>query len=412
MYVSSIEIKDFRGFEHASVDFVHPTGSSRGSKKKKSTNGDDSYLPNVTLLIGVNGAGKTSILRSIALSILAPIVQESGYRPYHLVRKGAKSKSAMLSGQVTLHGQDIGSGFKEESGIMSKPVAEITVKHSYEKLRPKRELPEFEQIYDDDSPAYFVVGYGATRRVEQVEHLDSQMSKRRGARYQRVAGLFEDYITLFPLGVWFPRLRSTSSKRADEIVKTINEILPEDTSWSGDVDDFEPTFQHRGTQLPFGALSDGYRSYIGLVADLLYHLQDCCPAGQKLASMSGVVLLDDIDLHLHPCWQREVVQKFATAFPRLQFILTSHSPLVAGSLHERNVRVIEDGGVHEFQERLHGLNADQVLTSSYFGLNSTRSVEMEDRLKELELDVSKRGDPDAAIAYLRELTLEEKNGEH
>ncbi len=406
MYVSSIEIKDFRGFEHASVDLVHPTGSRRGSKKKKSNKGDDSYLPNVTLLIGVNGAGKTSILKAIAMSVLVPVIQDSGYRPYHLVRKqgsGLVADSAQVSAQICLHGQDVGNGFAKDSGIVSNPSAEISVVRSYERVRPSREFPEMQEIFDDESPAYFMVGYGATRRVEDVDNLNSQTEKRRSVRYQRVAGLFEDYITLYPMEAWL------RGDRHPGIGTLIRDLLdPVGVNFYGQSWLIDP----RNIDLPLRAFSDGYRAYIGLLMDLIYHLQSCCPVDQQLVDMAGVVLIDDIDLHLHPKWQREVVHTIATAFPRLQFILTSHSPLVAGSLHERNVRVIEDGCVREFQERLHGLNADQVLTSSYFGLNSTRSVEMEDRLKELELDVSKRGDPDAAIAYLRELTLEEKNGEH
>ena len=90
-------------------------------------------------------------------------------------------------------------------------------------------------------------------------------------------------------------------------------------------------------ELPFGTLSDGYRAYLGLVADLIYHLQMNCPHGGNLTDMTGIVLVDDIDLHLHPKWQRTVVPHLAGTFPRLQFILTTHSPLVTGTLHADNV---------------------------------------------------------------------------
>jgi predicted ATP-binding protein involved in virulence len=58
--------------------------------------------------------------------------------------------------------------------------------------------------------------------------------------------------------------------------------------------------------------------------------------------MTGVVLVDDIDLHLHPSWQRTVVSKLASTLPRLQFIVTSHSPLVAGNLYAENIRVVSN----------------------------------------------------------------------
>jgi len=303
-----------------------------------------------------------------------------------------------VTGQIRLHGQDVGKGFKQDTGVVADPSAEISVAGSYERVRPSRKFPEMQEIFDDESPAYFMVGYGATRRVEDVDNLDSQSAKRRSLRYQRVAGLFEDFMTLYPMEAW---QRADYRSDIDDLMKAL--LDPVGVGYFGQSWLFDP----KKIDLPLRAFSDGYRAYIGLLSDLIYHLRSCCPARRKLVDMAGIVLIDDIDLHLHPRWQREVVGTIANAFPRLQFIVTSHSPLVVASLHECNVRVIEDGEVHQFEERLHGLNADQVLTSSYFGLSSTRSVAMEERLRDLEIDVAKRGDPDAAITYLRELTLED-----
>ena len=129
-----------------------------------------------------------------------------------------------------------------------------------------------------------------------------------------------------------------------------------------------------------------------------------CPKKSKLTSLSGVVMIDDIDVHLHPKWQREVVPKLAKTFPKLQFIITSHSPLVAGTLHAANIRVVEDNQIHEYKERIHGLNADQILTSSYFGLGSSRSPDAEKQLALTAKRVADTHDPAIAIEYLKELT--------
>ena len=64
----------------------------------------------------------------------------------------------------------------------------------------------------------------------------------------------------------------------------------------------EGLFDSDGVTLPFGALSDGFRSYIGLLADMLHNMHTVSPKG-KLADLAGVVMIDDIDVHLHPGWQ-------------------------------------------------------------------------------------------------------------
>ena len=252
--------------------------------------------------------------------------------------------------------------------------------------------------------AFFILGYGATRRVESIDHMNSQTSKRRGLRYHRVAGLFEEYINLFPMGAWIPELKKSSKARYDEVDSLLSRVLPDDTTFLGRFEENEPLFKHRGLTLPFGALSDGYRSFIGLVADILYHLKNACPKSHGLADLAGCVIIDDVDLNLHPSWQRIVVTTLATAFPRLQFILTSHSPIVAGTLHAMNVRVVEDKSVMQLTESIHGLSPDQILISSYFNLSSTRSPAAEKRLAKLSEEVAQHGDPTKAIAFLKQLS--------
>jgi len=162
-------------------------------------------------------------------------------------------------------------------------------------------------------------------------------------------------------------------------------------------------FLHEGVELPFPAISDGYRSYIVLIADMLHHLSDCAPKGRPLTDMTGIVLIDEIDLHLHPKWQRVVVPKLARAFPKLQFILTTNSPLVAGTVHAANVRVIGKNQIHQFADRLHGLSVDQILSSPYFDFTKPRSDASERKLKELLEGPIDKGDADPALQFLKEL---------
>ena len=151
--------------------------------------------------------------------------------------------------------------------------------------------------------------------------------------------------------------------------------------------------------MPFQGLSDGYRAFVGWVADLLYHVCFGCPAGKKLVDNRGIVLVDEVDLHLHPKWQMRVVETLAKSLPRMQFVLTSHSPLIAGSLERTNVIRLRlrrnRSSVQRAKESIHGLDADQILLTNLFGLASTRARPKDRQLDDLARR-ARNGDTTAA----------------
>jgi predicted ATP-binding protein involved in virulence len=141
---------------------------------------------------------------------------------------------------------------------------------------------------------------------------------------------------------------------------------------------------------------------------MLFHACHACPPRKKLTDLRGVAMVDDIDLHLHPRWQMKVVGTVARAFPKLQFILTSHSPLVAGSLEWMNITTLKLQGktnrtsAVRLKESIHGLDADQVLISSFFGLSTTRAPEKARQLDDLTRR-ARDGDDEAAMRVVSEL---------
>ena len=406
MYVRSLSIQNLRSFESVEVPLCHPGDGT------PPTTGAVPHLDNVTLLLGSNGAGKTSVLRAVALSTLAPVLaMGSGYVPYALVRrvKGRPMAEARVKARVILHAQDgLGEGKEEdiEATLMASPRS-YTDRFLIETQPPSWHI----RLWEEESPAFLVLGYGATRRVETGAGSVESRAKERILRYRRVAGLFEEHMTLMPLAAWLPQVARKDKKRHQEIVALMNELLPDDTKMLGkwEEEDPESLFQRGGSVLPFPALSDGYRAFICWVGDVLYHLHTICPKGKRLRDMRGVVLVDEVDLHLHPEWQRHLVPSVSRALPRLQFILTSHSPLVVGTLSSRNVLLLEEhaqaGGVKATEvvspgEELYGLSADQILTSPSFGLESSRDERFFDRLKDVA-DQAREGGAEEALRFMR-----------
>lgn len=109
--------------------------------------------------------------------------------------------------------------------------------------------------------------------------------------------------------------------------------------WDVDWDEIliETTIQGKLQTIPFHLLSDGYRNMIGMVADIAYRMATLNPQleADVIKKTEGIVLIDEIDLHLHPKWQKQVVERLLDTFPKVQFVASSHSPFIIQSLYHR-----------------------------------------------------------------------------
>lgn len=410
MYIHSLTISNFQCFRHAQATFQYS-----GREQESSP-----VLPNANLLLGINGGGKTALLKAIGLTILSRILAESDYRPRNLVRRepdGQIAAEVQLEAELVLHSQDLDPTIP--APVQIETSTRVIPQNKVEKVEPlvdeSAESP-WKLLYDQNSPGFLLVGYGATRWVMSEEQFESAAVRRsrRQLRYQRIAGLFEENIGLTPLSAWLPQLKADHPQLHEEAVKLINRLLPEGTRFTGELEDNDYLFEQRGIGLPLSVLSSGYHAYLGWIGDLLFHISSCCSPNRSFQEVRGIVLIDEIDLHLHPSWQRVVVPTIVEALPNLQFLFSTHSPIVAGTLRPENILIMEAEAagastVRRFAESIHGLNAEQILLSSYFNLGTTRAPQVMDQLH----DLSKRareGDPDAAIRFLQRLAGGSEDG--
>lgn len=120
-------------------------------------------------------------------------------------------------------------------------------------------------------------------------------------------------------------------------------------------------------QIEFNQLSQGEKCYLSLVCDLARRLSMANPLAENPLQGQGVVLVDELDLHLHPKWQVEILSKLTTIFPQCQFVLTTHSPLVLSDVKPQQLYLLERGRLMQNSFNPYGKSSSQIMTN-YFGL--------------------------------------------
>lgn len=384
MYIEKLTIRDFRCFAKTEIELQYP--GRRASKNHPVPQ----RLPNVNLFIGENGSGKTSVFRAAALGILAPVIRSSGFQAELLVRRAAGDilslniseqkhveSTAAISAYLRLGTLDT----KTLSSNSNRIVGQTVIKRigDFEDVISSAvsNSEEWERIFWNNSLAFFLAGYGASRRMERPEGYSEQSC---APRYQHVASLFEDHVGLVPFTYAYLTLKEY--EYLEEACSILNQTLPSEISLTDRIDGLaRPLFDWRGILLPYNALSDGFRAFVGWIWDLLFQIARLVSNYKnrwKLTDIAGVVIVDEIDLFLHPEWQRFVVERVAETFPNIQFLFSTHSPLVAGTLEPENIFVLDtdqngNAVVEQYREDIYGQTANQILTSSYFRLPTTRA---------------------------------------
>ncbi|QDU98790.1 AAA family ATPase [Lignipirellula cremea] len=416
MFVESISLENIRTFAaEKTLKFNHPDRQYGQGHECEVT----PSLKNINLLFGENACGKTTLLEAVALAALGPSVIESRIAPRPLIRFSPatrkpssleKKKVGRMRATFALHDAEV----KHQQGESSPTngFSEISVSQ-------KGELESFhfmgsahinwDEVYRSRNDSFFVVAYGATRRVDSTAERMHSKSRRSGfARVERVESIVEEGYPVVSLPAWFSSHKKNSS-RWKQVVDLINGALGRGHFvFEGNRSNDDFVFSQGGMEIPFRSLSDGYKAFLGWVTDLLFHLDLACERSElRLDEVSGIVMVDEIDLHLHPTWQMEVIGHLSKTFPRLQFIFTSHSPLIAGSVEWMNITRLRldrqhRTGIDPFEQPIHGLDADQILVSDLFGLKTTRAAAKNRQLDELTRR-ARAGDDEAAKQLIAEL---------
>jgi len=141
-------------------------------------------------------------------------------------------------------------------------------------------------------------------------------------------------------------------------------------------------------RVPLRNLSSGYRSMVSWIVDFASRMFEHYPTSLEPFHEPAICLVDQIDVHLHPKWQRQLMAYLSERFPKTQFIVTAHSPLFVQAAVDAVIFVLEEKGdhveIHRSSEKIRGWRIDHLLTSDLFGLDGARDPKTDELLREKE----------------------------
>jgi energy-coupling factor transporter ATP-binding protein EcfA2 len=262
----------------------------------------------------------------------------------------------------------------------------------------------------------FACAYGAGRKPGATALSDQEED-------DAAATLFDDQASLLAAEEWFLRyelaagqLRSEQARgRAERIRETLIHLLPDEVDQLEIVGlEANPPRPILRAHTPFGwvpvrDLSLGYRTLMAWVVDFAARMFARYPDSDDPLAEPAVCMVDEIDLHLHPSWQRKLIEFLDERFPQTQFIVTAHSPLVVQAAEDANIAVLrrEPGDdfvtIYNDHEVVRGWRVDQILTSDLFGLDGSRSPRVNELLRERASILSKAELDDDDRARLAEI---------
>ena len=375
MYVSKIRMQNFRCYTDFTMQFS----------------------PKVTVIVAENGRGKTAILDGLAITMAPylaafPGIKARNFQPNDVrmvvdepqtqkdelqIKRMKYLLPVVLETEVKA---DDGKAYSWKRELKSVKGKTSSVSAKFVSDYGKRIADELNQPGDQDI-ILPVLGYYGTSRMWN----DSSLLKRKKVDLSRSSGYVE---CLEPSGSyntfaqWF-RYATESALEYDHIIaeKKLNKKNPyreilnainkaivtciQSMGWT----DLKYSFAAQNLlichpekgELPLEAMSDGARSVISMAADIAYRMARLNPdMGEDVTlKTSGVVLIDEVDMHLHPSWQQTVVNDLVKAFPKVQFIVTTHSPQVLTSVPAECIRILHwDNDLVDIEEPTFSLGAE------------------------------------------------------
>ncbi len=361
MELSKVRIKNFRGIEDLEIEFK----------------------PGFNLIKGENGKGKTSILEAIAVGLGGFIAGLEGVNTRHFtldevrtefykVGDGSYGKKNHVPVEVLMIADLYGRQFEWTRRKNS-------IKASRSTIQPRNICKEAEKMAEEittELPVLIYLGAGRvwTQKREKVENVFRK-------QYFRTVGYTDALVEASNVKLlmnWCVKMEQIAWQKGKNIAEyeavkcAVAKFMDFMEECEGhkvfyDKQEEQLMYQTGNEVLTITQLSAGYQSLIWTVLDIAYRMAVLNPYKlEKIAETKGVVLIDELDMHLHPRWQWNVIGALQHTFPNIQFIAATHAPVLFAS--NKNVWVIDvDGDVTGYEYSHYGIDVNTSM-SVYQGI--------------------------------------------
>ncbi|MCD8119125.1 MAG: AAA family ATPase [Lachnospiraceae bacterium] len=401
MRVQRIKIRNFRGIEEKEIEFQ----------------------PGMNLIIGENGKGKTSVLEAIAVGLGGFIAgiegvatrhfsQQEIRRIYPMLGDGSIDEKKILPIEVETEAVVDGETFCWTRRRSSATASRTTMQSSG--IRKKAE--QMSQQEDVELP---VILYESAARVWSQKREKTENVFRKN--YYRTVGYTDALVDASNIKLllnWCAKMEQVSWQKEMKIAeyeaakKAVGDFMRR-MNRSGECTIFYDKqtenlmYQSEGKTWSVEDLSSGYQSLVWMVFDIAYRMAVLNPEKKKkIAETSGVVLIDEIDMHLHPKWQWNILDALREVFPNVQFIAATHAPILFASAKNVWIADVEEEEI-KYSWSHYGLDVNQTLNRYQETGNVTPPVQEQMDLFYQKVDEGQYDEAEQILAELEKDTAPE-----
>lgn len=373
MYLEKLKLHNFRCYEKLEIDFNRQ----------------------LTVLVGKNGSGKTTVLEAIAIAL------GTWFVGFNIVNaKGINKRTDPLRKAYQIGAtDDVQTQFPVEIEAWGKieeskdqilhwkrelytPTGTMTTKDAKEIVEYAAEYQK--AISEGRTDIYLpMVAYYGTGRLWDYHRQKRTDVFKVSSRTNGYIDCLDGTANVKLMMDWFQIMTINKYQRQEENLESNPELdtvyLAMEkclTNLSGysdvkirynmgtqELDVYYSEQDKQRMRIPLNQLSDGYKGMISLVADIAYRMATLNPqlGTEVLSKGDGVVLIDEVDLHLHPAWQQKVIDNLMNIFPKVQFIVSTHAPAIISSVKTDKLRILSNKEVCMTANQVYGKDVNSVM---------------------------------------------------
>ena len=365
MFLESLVLRNFRGFSELKIEFTD----------------------RVTVIVGDNGAGKSTVLEAATIAAGTLTSAMDGLTNYGIKKSDAHYKYYDLGNNVDAQPQ-FPIEIIAKGSIEGKSVAwtrNLNSSNSRGGFSAAKELTVIANQYQermrngDKELVLPIISYYGTGRL-WAQHREKkkdtfEKNTRSNGYIDSLDGAANDKLMMN----WFRKMTLQEFQRNQSIPvftivkKAMQQVFSDITGFSDvnvqynpDTDDIDILYYDSNNEhirIPMSKLSDGYKCTISLIADIAYRMALLNPQllDNVLIETDGIVLIDEIDLHLHPMWQKRILKDLMDVFPKVQFVVSTHAPEVINSVKSNSVVILKSNMALSTADETYGKDANTIL---------------------------------------------------